>query len=180
MSSKQLSALRKALNEDEMLTEFFDKLETLVGRVNLSRLETEMKTLFAQRSSRELYKVALQPTPLYKAIGNDLRARSRITEIRVELLRTKADVQRPLDKLSNYVSVKYADYLEDVPSAKTQAGRKSILRAIFAVAHEFLEDISTTIGIAELYVADIDAAGFGLTNDRAILGIMTERKDQIV
>ena len=178
--SKANSALRRVLNEDELVSDFFDKLESLTSGVNLARLDAEMKTLFSQRSSRDLYKVALQPTPLYKAISNDLRARSRITEIRVELIRARADLARPLKKLSNYVFVKYADYIADMPSARTQTGKKALERAIFAAAYEFLDEISVTIEAAELYVADIDAAGFGLTNDRAILTLMTERKDQVV
>lgn len=174
------AAFRAALRQDDKVSAFFEALESLRSSLNCTRIIAEIKSLHATRPSRKLYKVKLQPTPLYEAITDDLRVRARLTEIRLDIYERKGVLDNTLQGIKRYTLHAFADYLADIPSASTAAGRKSLVDAVFADAEKFQAEIETVESMIQSVLDDIQQAGYGLSNARSILTVLIDRKDQIV
>lgn len=173
-----IDSFKRLLSQDERIQDMLNIADAIKASVNFARVLNEAASLHAARPSRTLYRVALQPTKLYEANAHDLRARSRIVELRVSLMVQVLPFKRALDRLSKYLKVTYADDLNELSS--TERGRKVILDAVLGQFTELMDEINDTISVLDVYIEDIQSAGYGLTNSTHILQKLLDRPSQVV
>lgn len=145
--------------------------------INLDRVSMEAATLHSERKSPELYKIAMQPTPIYQAVTEDLKARARLTAILAPLQAKRGILDKLVKKMRKRILSEYADELSDYSNAPARA---AAVDAVLAPAIDLLEDLESTILMLETYIKDIDQAGYHLTNVTGLMKILLERPNQIV
>jgi hypothetical protein len=177
-SAPGLKAFKRLLNEDEVINTLFGVVESIQSTINFKRMGQEAAALHAGRPSRNLYRIALQPTPLYEATMKDLSARARLTELRVGAMREHLPLLQSIKETKSYLSVKYAEDLNDL--AGTQRDRDRLIDAILAKPSRTASELQQFLEILDVYIEDIDKAGYGLTNSVHILQKLLERPNQVV
>jgi hypothetical protein len=177
-SAPGLKAFKRLLNEDEVINTLFGVVETIQSTINFKRMGQEAAALHAGRPSRNLYRIALQPTPLYEAIANDLRVRSRLVELRVAAMNEHLPLVQSVKETKSYLSVKYAEDLNDL--AGTQRDRDRLVEAILAKPSRTASELQQFIEILDVYIEDIDKAGYNLTNSVNVLQKLLTRPNQVV
>lgn len=168
-------ALKRALSEDTAVLKLIEAVEHHRSTFDFQKVSREAKELHNSRSSRKLYSIALQPTPVYKAVAEDLRARSRLAELQAQVYTIRASLSRAVEKTTAYIQSYYAEEIADIPSANTVVGRKQLLHAILKDPIEFEQELQDTEKLLDLYITDIDKAGYGLTNVTNILQRMLHK-----
>lgn len=172
-----LKLLRAKLNEDPAFAALQEMTATAKRSINSERVIAEATTLHTGRTSKDLYKVALQPTPMYKAIADDLSARSRITTMKVSIMREAAILERAVSKMKKHITAKYP---EELKSWSTQAQRVAVIDRLLAPAKDIVDDLTSCMDILDTLTKDIDQANFSMGRSVDILKLLIERKDQVV
>lgn len=172
-----LKLLRAQLNEDPAYAALKEMTETTKRSINTERVIAEATTLHLGRTSKDLYKVALQPTPLSKAIADDLSARSRITTMKASIMREAAILERAVSKMKKHIMARYATELK---LWSTQADRAAVVDRLLAPAKDIVEDLTSCMEVLDTFTKDIDQANFSMGRSVDILKLMIERRDQVV
>lgn len=168
-------ALKKALGEDTAVLKLIEAVEHHRSTFDFQKVSREGKELHSSRSSRKLHQIALQPTPVYKAITEDLRARSRLCELKAQVYVIRASLSRAVEKTTAYILSYYSEEIADIPGTNSVTGRKQLIQAILKEPIEFEQELQDTEKLLDLYIEDIDKAGYGLTNITNILQRMLHK-----
>lgn len=170
-------SLKRQLRNDPEFLALGEIVSVAQRNFHPDKVLKEAETLHAQRSSRSLLKVKMAPTPLYDASMKDLSNRARLTELKAGLVRLSRSLARAIESCRTYVSTQYGDYLAEY---RTQAEKKKVLDRIFSDSQDVLDGLHRTIEVLDLYVVDLDKAGYGLRLAVDLLKLTVERRDQIV
>lgn len=172
-----LKLLRAKLSEDPAFVALQEMTATSKRSINTERVIAEATALHTGRTSKDLYKVALQPTPIYKAIADDLSARSRIVTMKISIMREAAILERAVSKMKKHIMARYA---ADLKVWSTQADRAAVIDRLLAPAKDIVEDFTSCIDVLDTITKDIDQANFSMGRSTDILKLLIERKDQVV
>lgn len=168
---------RKLVRKDPLIIRLREAVENVQHTVDVEKVIAEAKVLHESRTSRKLYAVPLSPLPLHEANMLDLKARSRLTQLRVGVTRLVGTLSALQSKVKKHIHVRYA---EELAAWSTQVQRSQVVEKIVAFSEEVLEDIKSCDEVLSMYMQDIDKAGYNLTNSKDILKLLVERKDQVV
>lgn len=107
----------------------------------------------------------------------DLAARSRMVEIRVQLSRRLALLEALISSISKHI---YSNYLVIEPSLKTEAQKNNFISDFLAVYKEYVKKGTPIVEMADAFIKDIDQAGFSLRNMMDCLKLLSETKGKII
>jgi len=173
-----IKAIRVSLKKDPVYLRLLETVEAISATVNQERIAQEAKTLHSGRTSRKLYKVAMRPQPIYEAITVDLKTRARLVELQASILLNSSALSQALKETKKYLSVKYQEEIADL--ASNQAGRTAVVDRLLQAPIECLAMLEGTEALLNLYITDLDKAGYGLTNVTNLLRTLLERNSQVV
>lgn len=162
-----MASFQSCVVDDANYKKYKDVLKTVKAGANLLAIKQEAKTLHATRSSRELYKARVSPDPLISAEMQDSSIRSRLIELKALLLNEQELLESAISLCKKHLKAAYVDELAKLGS--TIAARSGAVDTIFARGSEYLSQVNVVLAILDLYIKDIDAAGYKHSNVRELL-----------
>ncbi|AQT28644.1 hypothetical protein YOLOSWAG_164 [Erwinia phage vB_EamM_Yoloswag] len=144
----------------------------------VAEYQSEARNLFSMRKVRTL---TLDANPkslnkLAESIVQDQSYRSRMTEILATVKTAKKLLDDTLDRFQDYATVTYARDLKALGAAKE---RERAVRNVMSAYYKYSDDLSLLIDEIELYIKDIDKAGFAFKSMVDTLNIINQREFNI-
>lgn len=141
----------------------------------LAELQQEVRDLFKMRKVRSL---TLSASPkalnsLAESIVQDQSYRSRMTEILATVKNASKHLSDMLERFQDYAAVEYARDLKAVGAAKE---RERAVRNVMAEYYRYSDELTLLIDEIELYIKDIDKAGFAFKSMVDTLHILNQRE----
>jgi hypothetical protein len=123
----------------------------------------EIQTL---HKSRKLHKLKGVGDPnfgkhLIEAAIGDQSKRHRYVEILTIVKDANSSLYKMLDSFESYYLIKHADRLRAI---RTKDERKQFIRSVLNKFHKYLTETEQLIDILNIYIEDIDKAGYLVTN----------------
>jgi len=148
------------------------------GSFNLNTVEwlRELEIMHLGRLTRKLTVgdvVHRFQSSFMKSVLQNQANRSRAVEIKMHCLRTQARLSRHLDKLKRLLAARYHEPLQR--AVKTKAERDDLVRSVLFKAEDLLQEITTTMQIADLVVADIDQTGWTVKSIITIMELISKQ-----
>lgn len=171
-------AIRLLLKKDRVYVRLLETVAGINATINQERIAQEAKTLHSGRSSRKMYRVAMKPQPIYEAITLDLKTRARLVELQASILLSSSALKKAVTETRKYLLVTYSEEFADL--ASNQAGRVAGADRLLSAPIECLSMLESTQALLDLYITDLDKAGYGLTNVTNLLRTLLERNSQVV
>ena len=171
--------LRNKIKEDEKYKKFKNAFLKEYKKIDLEVDKDQLINLQSTRLSRTLYgkKEMYSANSLMEASLQDLAARSRMVEIRVQLSRRLALLEALISSISKHI---YSNYLVIEPSLKTEAQKNNFITDFLAVYKEYVKKGTPIVEMADAFIKDIDQAGFSLRNMMDCLKLLSETKGKII
>ena len=178
MASSKAKSWVSAAREDPVIVRAGQLQEESEKSINLERVSREVRVLHESRTSRKLYKIALEPTSLAEAAMRDMSARARLTELKASVYSQQLALEAAYEAAAAQLVTKYGDGLRDV--ATNAADRKHVTNRILSGLVSRVSELSAAVDNIDLIVKDIDQASFALRNATEMLKLLIERKNQIL
>lgn len=170
-----LKTLRERLARDVIWKRFRTQVREL-DAIDVDKYLQELKTMHKSRTVRVLG--AMTQTSGKKvgdAVSQEIAVRSRCTEIILECIVMRNLLNAASSTLKKHVEANYPKTLKQL-GLTTVTQRRNILQALTDPHLEKLDTLNTVIEIADLIVADIDQAGFGIKHINEALAVATRRE----
>lgn len=159
------------------------KLRTMLrsGSYNLNTVEwiRELEAMHAARLIRNIPAsdvVQKFQTRFMRAVLQNQSNRSRAVEIRMRCFRVQSRLTRHLDRLAKLLLARYSEQLNRTLS--TKAERDNLVRSAFSRADDLLQEITTTMQLADMFIADIDAASWTVKHIIDAMQLIQEKGKQ--
>lgn len=141
----------------------------------LDEYQDEVRNLFKMRKVRSL---TLDASPkslnkLAESIVQDQSYRSRMTEVLATVKNAAKHLGDMLDRFQDYATVTYARDLKAVGAAKE---RERTVKNVMAEYYRYQDGLTLLIEEIELYIKDIDKAGFAFKSMVDTLHIINQRE----
>lgn len=173
-----MASLKTQLKADPELK----ALDAIVARASGSfapeKVLKEAEHLHLERKSRNLYKITMAPTPLYQADMQDLSNRARLVELKTGILRMIGVINAAVKSVKTHVSTKYQSELKEYGSTITERNR--IVDRVVSDAIQASADMASVVDILDVYIKDLDQAGYGLRRAIDALELAHGRRGQEV
>lgn len=166
------------IREDEEYIKFKGILKNIKATINHERLLNEAKILHRDRPSRNMHKIKLEPTGIYKAVSMDMSNRARLVELRASLYRDLMVLKAALDAMRNHLSAKYRNSIGEYTS--TAPERKAFVERILVKGLEEASVMESTMDQLDSYIKDIDQAAFGMQKIVEVLKLLMSPTKGIV
>lgn len=165
------------LENDSRTKALYKELEEGSYSLDSSSLVSEIKMLHSNRKSRILIENSSRnTTKLIKALAQDSAYRSRIVEINVTCREKQEALKDHLDKLKNYLRIKYHNELKT--EYKTITDRKAVIDSALFDANARLKEMDRVIKIGDMIMEDIDQTGWSMQRIAKIIEITTSYKER--
>lgn len=168
----------KVAREDAVIVRASQLYEESEKSINLERVAREVKVLHESRTSRGLYKIALEPTSLAEAAMRDMSARARLTELKASVYSQKLALEAAYDAAAAQLVTKFGDDMRG--TASNAADRKHVTNRILSGLVSRIAELSSSVDNIDLIIKDLDQASFALRNATEMLKLLIERKNQIL
>ena len=142
--------------------------------IDFEKIAEEARVLQSSRTSRKLYKVALEPTSLADAAMRDMSARSRLAELKATVSVHSMAIATALEKAGDHVSVRYANEIN--LHATNAPDRKRLVNKILSPLVDKLAEIASTMEVLETFLKDIDQSSYQLRNATELMKLIVERR----
>lgn len=174
-----IKSFKRELSGDPNCRRFGAVYKTAQSALNVERVETEIRYLHSNRSSRTLNASKISPKVLTKANIEDLASRSRLTEIKLLSYRTEELLSIALSTVRKYVATEYREDVADL-SGSTKADREATLDVIFEGPVAYLRDLKSLSNQIDMLVKDIDQGSFNLRRLQDLLAIQLDHREHAV
>jgi hypothetical protein len=155
-----MSELQRKLKQDQKYLRYRSIFKTINETLDLDKNLKEAGYLHRNRKSRALYELRVSPIKLQNASLNDLSNRSRLTEIKALILLQQELLTTAIKETKKHVRTTYADILSSYGT--TKESQLLVVESIFSAGSTVLSRIDGAIAMIDLYIKDIDQAGFNL------------------
>lgn len=146
--------------------------------LNLERIEREIKILHESRTSRTLYKVALEPTKLAEASLRDMSCRARLSELKKEVFLQKMLLEAAFEACAAHLSTKYGEDLRQLASNATE--RKYLNNKVLSPLVSRIAELDATAMLLEIDMKDIDSAGFAIRNATEMMKLIYDSRGKVL
>lgn len=170
-----MSELKDLLRKDEQYRSYRNIFRTVQEGLDLQKTLKEATFLHKSRKSRLLFEARVSPQKLQDAILMDMSNRSRLTELKSLLLNEQELLSTAISLGKKHVRATYATILKEYGSTKD--AQMLVVDKVFSSGTAFLAEIDSAVEILDLFVRDIDQAGFSLRNVVETLKMMLERRE---
>lgn len=155
-----MSTLKSQLKADPEIKALDAVVATAIKSFSPEKVLREAEHLHLERKSRKLYKVVMAPTPLYTADMQDLSTRARLVELKTGIMRMIGVINAAVKSVKTHVSTKYQTELREYGS--TIAERNRIIDRVVSDAVQSSSDMASVVDILDVYIKDLDQAGYAL------------------
>ena len=141
-------------------------------------LQKELLDMHAGRQSRTLFssKAFLKATKISAAALQDSAFRSRAVEILITARVHTNLLNRYIDRLTDYLKSTYATELKEFPTINQ---RDSAVRSALEPMYEQSVAADNVIEVAELIIADIDQASWGMSKALSALDVLVNKGKEL-
>jgi hypothetical protein len=164
------------IKDDKKLKKFLNKVNNGVFSINTEALIAEIRDMHLTRSTRTLKPkevlIKFQSRFMGAALQNSA-FRSRAVEIKMQCYYSLSELDKYLSILKKYLKSQYP--LELKSKFTTQADRDSFIDRILEKAIVQKKDLESVIGYCDIFISDIDAAGWSL---KSIIDVMNMTNDK--
>ena len=174
MAATTIGEIRK----DPIIRAALSLVETSETALNLERIDREVDVLQNSRTSRKLYKLALEPTSLAEAALRDLSNRARLSELKTSVYRQQASLETAFDAAAAHLTTKHRSLIQAVASNATD--RKYVINKILKPLRTRIAELECGLEIIDIAIKDLDQAGFLLRNATEMMKLLIERRSQVV
>jgi hypothetical protein len=168
-------SLRELLEQDSTFQKHSKLLEDLQAETSLVKIRKEAEFLHLNRPSRSLYSKEVGPNRLRKAILQDLSNRARMTELKTSLFMKRELLETSMKATRNHINSRYRSSISKF--AGTQADKAKLMDKILEDGVLYLSKLTSTIEVIDMFIKDIDQAGYALKNTTDLLKMVLDRKE---
>jgi hypothetical protein len=162
------------IKADPIIQRALQLKEVADGAINLEKIEDEARILHESRTSRKLYKIALEPTSLAQATLKDMAHRARLSELKARVYVQKTAIEHANATCTAHIGTKYRKFIAQVA---TNAGdRKLVYTKILTPLIQQISEMESTLELLEIYIKDIDQAAWGLRNATEMLKLLMDNR----
>jgi hypothetical protein len=173
-----MAGLIEDIRKDETYLRFKKVYATTSKHLDVEKATQEALALHTGRTSRMLVGAdRYSAKKLIDASYNDLRARSRLVEIRVTNDKHASYLEEAMSMTKKYIRTEYAD---DLREFGTVADRQAFVDRMFKTPAQTLEEVKQLISMLDTLIKDIDQANFQLKSVVACLQLLTEKKGSVL
>lgn len=172
-----MTELQAELKRDDTYKRYRSILRTVREGLNLEKTLKEAGYLHRNRKSRLLHEARVSPTKLQEAILVDMSNRSRMVELKALLLNEQELLKTAISHGKKHVRATYADLL--VGYGSTKEAQLMVVEKVFSSGTSFLAEVDSAVEILDVFIKDIDQAGFGLRNVTETLKMVLDRKENV-
>ncbi len=171
-----MSNLAQLIKNDKAYKQLRETTETITASVDHDKILREVKTLHNDRPSRNLYKIAMEPSKLFIASAQDMSHRSRMSELKVTLFQRMKSLEKIIEETEVHIGSKFQEEIR--AKAKTAHERKTLIAKFLQTPLGALKDLSYSIEVIDIYIKDIDQASYSLQRCVEVVKMTVERKAQ--
>lgn len=170
-----LTRLRKKIKDDKRYRAVRNLFKTQdIFQIPLDEYRQEVRDLFKMRKVRSLSVNSSKALDnLAESIVQDQSYRSRMVEILSHLSESCRTLEELLDRFQDYATTTYARDLKAVGAAKE---RSAAIRAVMEPYYKYSTDSRLLMEEIDLYVKDIDKAGYAFKSLVDTLGLINQRE----
>lgn len=171
-------SLIKQIREDGEYRKFKKILEGVRERLKIEKDRNEALSLHAGRTSRKLHgKQQYSLKSLIDASLNDLAARSRLVEVRVQCS-IQIDLLHDAAKaMKQHITTEFHEELKEY---KTVGQRTAVIERVIKASLETESEGHALIKMLDDLIGDIDKSSFQLRNMLEALKLLAEKPGQVV
>ena len=167
------STLRE-IREDPVILRAFQVKESADSKLDLEKIEREADLSHANRTSRRLYKIALEPTSLAQAAMQDMANRARLSELKARIYVQRCALMSAQEQCTAHLSTRHRAFLQK--NGSTVADRKMVVVRILKPLVQAIAEMDSTLELLEIYIKDIDAAAWALRNATEMLKLLMDNR----
>jgi hypothetical protein len=146
-----------------------------VESMDLASVVREAKSLHAGRTSRTLHTSDIGPKMLTEALFKDLSYRARMVELRVNVSDKRDRLHTTVDVVRRYLMHRYGEKL----GLKSQVSRRQFFDTLFREGIETMARMQSISEMLDMFIKDIDQAGYALKNAVALLQLVYKPETKI-
>lgn len=162
------------IRSDPVIKKALSIKEAADSAINLERVINEADMLHADRGSRKLHKINLEPTKLANASLQDMANRARLSELKARVYVQKMAIERAYEHCVAHISTQHRDVVKQYAS---NAGDRKMF--VNKVLHKLVESVATmtsTLDLLEIYIKDIDQSAWALRNATEMLKLLMDNR----
>lgn len=161
---ENLSDLIKVIEEDKTTRRFNSNIDLLIKPLNLEKISLELEKLHSERDLRTLRQIQImrkQQESVIKATLQNQAFRSRAIELKMQIMRSKNNLDELVDNFYRYLLTKWGSKVKDL-GLKTIGERDSFLKQFYSDAERWQRNVNSTLEIIDVLVDDLDQAGWAI------------------
>lgn len=170
-----VTSLLKLIRKDPVVKKALEITDNVGALTNLIKIENEAKLLHQERTSRELYKQRPSAVDVYQASLQDLAARARVSELKANLYVNARALEIAYDQAAAHTATRFADMIREY--ATNKADRTAIVDTALKKIVKLREQLRSTDSLLDLYIKDIDSAGYALRNATELIKQIADHKN---
>lgn len=168
----------KEIREDPVIRRAFQIKESADTALDLEKIEREADLSHANRASRRLFKIALEPTSLAHAAMQDMANRARLSELKARIYVQKCSLMNAQEQCTAHLATRHREFLQK--SGSTVADRKMVVIRILKPLVQAISEMDSTLELLEIYIKDIDSAAWALRNATEMLKLLMDNRGKVL
>jgi hypothetical protein len=174
MTTSATNSLKDSLRESSEYQTFTRIVKTVRATLIIDKILKEAEFLHQNRKSRSLHARKLSALDLQEAILNDMANRSRLTELRSLLSRQYELLGTAIETIKRHIRFHHRD---DVDELAPKVGDKTaLIDMILQSPLKTKSEIAGASEVLDIYIKDIDQAGYALRNSVDLLKLILDRR----
>lgn len=174
--SNSREALIERINQDETYLRTVKRVNNLMKPLSVADLHSEVTNLHSSRLVRSILVndvFADQRRKIIEASLQNQSYRSRLVEIKTQIMRVLIDVQEACTKCKKHIGYQYFEAIAAV--VRTQADRNSLVDMFFSSVDRKSAELEGLMAIINVIVEDIDQAGWSI---KRISDLVAEKHEE--
>lgn len=167
----------ECVKSDDNYIKYRRILRTVKEALDLVKTLKEASFLHSNRTVRKLQDERVSPQKLQDAIFVEIAARSRLTELKSLVINQVELLSSAISLCRKHLNSAYATELAKV--ATTISARNAVLDRVFASGKDYLNRVSLLDQQLDLYLKDIDAASYSVTNSREVMKMILDKRETV-
>ncbi len=147
-----MSQVKRVLKKDPAFLKFKEVAEYCKTVAEFDNLVKEMENMHQARKSRALYLGKPKLKTLMDASLQGTAFRSRCVEIMINVMKAQRTMEAAIDRIEAHIMASYKDEL----GVKSQADRKTVIKALLQKEYYRLADYNRIIEMAQALIHDLD------------------------